>query len=197
MLLEVGVKSGIEEPMQLFVNASDDLGAEDITWPKYPLIDSVQDLQYHLAVGLALGCNILVGGITDLGPSKVNSIIKKAKEEAMTQNNGTLTANKLLSTFANQKKCDLLEDELHVLLDAWYYELTTVMPSRDEYEYEYIFDVPLHTLDKYCADYSDQFDDGIDLITCHGHAGQQQHTYLKLLSLKCTECEQLCCGKKE
>lgn len=50
---------------------------EEMRWldPSCPLIDGEDDPRYRLAVGLAPGCDVLVGGISDLYPQKVADII--------------------------------------------------------------------------------------------------------------------------
>ena len=189
-MTDVTVKSGCLATITAVADASEDLEAKSIVDAKYPFIDGVDDPRYRLAVGLALGCDVLVGGITDLGPSKVEKIIEKAKAVAA-KASAPLTADNLLKAFSERKECDLSLQELRVLLDAWYFEPAGVTSSGEK---QYVFTAPTAPLDTYCAQFADDSSDGVDLIHCHGHVSQPAHQYFKKLSVQCSECKALCCG---
>jgi len=68
-LKDITVKSASLETVTAVVNASADLGVENIVKAKVPLIEGVEDPRYRLAIGLALGCDVLIGGVKRNGSS--------------------------------------------------------------------------------------------------------------------------------
>jgi len=187
VLSDVVVKSGFYDSLHAVVAASGDLDVENIDQAEYPLIDGQEDLRYCLAVGLALGCDVLVGGISGLGLEKLNHIIKSAQAECGV----LLTADNLLEALSKWTGCDLSFQELKVLLDAWYFEPAAVTESG---EFHYVFHAPAGPVDEYCAAFAEKSEPGIQLIECHGHVGQHPHKYLRTLVVSCSDCESLCCG---
>jgi len=113
LLSDVGVKSGFYDTLWSIVAVSGDLDVENIVKAEYPLIDGQEDPWYHLAIGLALGCDVLVGGISGLGPEKLDQIIKSAQDESGTP----LSADNLLRALSKQAECDLSFQELKVHSD--------------------------------------------------------------------------------
>jgi len=187
VLSDVVVKSGFYDSLHAVVAASGDLDVENIDQAEYPLIDGQEDPRYRLAVGLALGCDVLVGGISGLGLEKLNHIIKSAQPECGV----LLTADNLLEALSKWTGCDLSFQELKVLLDAWYFEPAAVTESG---EFHYVFHAPAGPVDEYCAAFAEKSEPGIQLIECHGHVGQHPHKYLRTLAVSCSDCESLCCG---
>jgi len=136
---------------------------------------------------LALGCDVLVGGISGLGPEKLDQIIKSAQDESGTP----LSADNLLKILSKRTGCDLSFQELKVLLDAWYFEPAAVTESGD---FQYVFEAPPGPVDEYCGAFAEKSEPGFQLIECHGHVGQHPHKYLQSLAVSCSECDSLCCG---
>jgi len=187
-LKDITVKSASLQTVTAVVNASADLGVEKIKKAKVPLLDGVEDPRFRMAIGLALGCDVLVGGIRGMGAASIQKLIV---------NNNLSTADALLEKLSALKDCDLSVAELGVLLDSWFYEPAAVTKDGKKV---YMFSAPSQPVDTFLAEFANPSlgaktaVEGVKVITCHGHAGQSPHMFLERLSLKCSQCRNAVCG---
>ena len=187
-LKDITVKSPSLQTVTAVVDASADLSEEKIVKAKVPLIDGVEDPRFRLAIGLALGCDVLLGGIKGMGAATLQKLIV---------DNNLWTADALLQKLSAMKDCDLSLAELGVLLDSWFYEPSTVTEDGKKV---YLFSEPSQPVDSFLAEFANpslgakSAVEGVKVITCHGHAGQSPHLFLEKLSLKCSQCSTAVCG---
>lgn len=149
-----------------------------------------------------MGCDVLPGGIPGLGAASVFRHIQRLEEQ--TQND---RVDCFLRGLAAEKRCQVSEHELNVLVDSWLFEPgsdisdnqdTGIANSQDTNDEEYVFQPPnSHVFDSYLTEFASPLPTVIRNVAsaeCHGHYGQSTHLFLASLGVTCQECNVFCCA---
>ena len=152
--------------------------------PKFPLLDNVRNPKMRSLIGIALGCDVLPGGVPGLGASSLNNILGTVDLEA----DGAPAD--LATKLSAVKKAQLKDAQaLLCIANSLVYERTTS-------ELGYMFETPA-ILEKYNEAFASpvtQLVDGPTVLECKGCVGQC-HSFLEAegYTTTCLACKATLC----
>jgi len=158
---------------------------------KFPLFEGLEDRRTRCLISIALGNDVLVGGVKGVGPTKMKKMMDSYKADIPIQMH-----IEQFMVFESKEK--LTKEVLDVLVDAMVFEPCNTTPLQDKdskksVRRSYITGQPPSHLKKYSEEFA-AFetvvdDDGPEVLSCKGPCDGGTHFFLAAFgSIQCHSC---------
>jgi len=158
---------------------------------KFPLFEGLEDRRTRCLISIALGNDVLVGGVKGVGPTKMKKMMDSYKTDIPIQMH-----MEQFMVFKSKEK--LSKEVLDVLVGAMVFEPCNITPLQDKdskksVRRSYITGQPPSHLKKYSEEFA-AFetvvdDDGPEVLSCKGPCDGGTHFFLAAFgSIQCHSC---------